>query len=645
MRWAVLAAGVAAISIAGASGAGWAQASKITAAAPAPRAEFAALTDARAPAAQLQRTSPLSAGPERSYEAPADALIEADVDYLVREGRRVLAEGEHTPIYVLAVFADGLAAGDLASARAALEAAPGGIDGPLADMLEPFLFAAEGRADRGVERVDSGADVVPAPLPEVARALVFEAAGRLEEAAAVYALMAERLDLTPPGDAEPTSMAEFERSLAAGRTTHAIYRAALVHHRLGRTEDARRYYGIVREFSPRALDVQINLERLDAGQQPYEAPLDVKSAAGRWMLFLSEYLTQAENIQLILSAQPPEPGLISESGSALLQLGVLLATDSDDWRMQAAAQLIDANGLDGAMRVLSLVEEDAVFGADAELMRASVLLRRREFAPAIAAADRVVAHAGDRWSLLASAADVYRRANRYEQSIAALDRALAMVDTDKDRADVLGWRAYSHRFAGQITRAVTDMRAAYEIDQTLDTRLLYISILMDDPAAWNDAIAMARGVFAEQPDSVMRLNALGYALIQQPQGLEEGYRLLWRGFNFGQSDYAVTDSLGWAYYLYGRFDEALALIERANEMSARDPNFEVLDHLGDVYWRLNRRDDARAAWRQALEAEPDATRRASIERKLSRGLTTAAPRRRELPQVNLPSAPAQREEL
>ena len=58
---------------------------------------------------------------------------------------------------------------------------------------------------------------MPAPLPEVARALVFESAGRLEEAAAVYALMVERLDVTPPGDGEPQSVEEFERALSATR--------------------------------------------------------------------------------------------------------------------------------------------------------------------------------------------------------------------------------------------------------------------------------------------------------------------------------------------------------------------------------------------------------------------------------------------
>jgi tetratricopeptide (TPR) repeat protein len=323
----------------------------------------------------------------------------------------------------------------------------------------------------------------------------------------------------------------------------------------------------------------------------------------------------------------------------------LLAPDANDWRLYAAHQLLQAGGEDGAQRIIDLMPADSVFAPDAEITRASIQIERGDRAAAVASAQRAQAQAGDRWSVIAAAADIYRRAQQSGQAISAFDQALAMVQTPEDRADVLGWRAYAHRYAGNLAAATADMRAAYEIDQSLDTRLLYVSILMDDPNGWRDGVQVARGLFAEQPDSVSRLNALGYALIQRPEGLEEGYRLLWRGFNFGQQDYAVVDSLGWAYYLYGRFDEALALIERANALSSDDPNAEILDHLGDVYWRLNRRDDARTAWRQALEADPDALRLRSLQRKLSRGLTEPAPRRRDLPRVELPEGPAQREEL
>lgn len=641
MRWAFLAASIAALS-AGMALPALAQANKDEGG-----VQRTVVQAGQEPAQELRVTSPPNAAPDRTYDDPSAALLEADVDYLVREGRRRLQSGndEMASFWSVAVFADDFAAGRYAEARATLANAPGGLRSGVADMLEPFLLAAEGHVDRAVERVDSGGDNLPAPLPEVERALLFEAAGRLNEAAAVYAQMAERLDLTPPGDAEPQTVEEFQRALDATRVTHAIYRAALVQHRLGHAAEARRYYNIVEEFAPRSADVAENLRRLEAGQPPFEAPLTPKSAAGRWMIFLSEFLTQTETLASILSEQDPRPGLASTSGTALLQIGLLLSPDAGDWRLYAAQQVLNAGGKDGAERIIAQMPADSVFAPEADILRAGVQIERGQHDQAVATAQRAQAQAGERWSIIAAAADVYRRAQRSDQAISAYTQALSMAQTPKDRADVLGWRAYAHRYAGNIAAASADMRSALEIDQSVDTRLLYVSILMDDPRGWSDGIRVARGLFAEQPDSVIRLNALGYALIQRPEGLEEGYRLLWRGFNFGQQDYAVVDSLGWAYYLYGHFDQARALIERANDLAAGDPNAEVLDHLGDIYWRLNRRDDARDAWRRALEADPDALRRASLEQKVRRGLTTPAPRQRELPRVDLPDSPRQRESL
>jgi tetratricopeptide (TPR) repeat protein len=594
--------------------------------------------------AQLRVTSPPNPAPDRTYSDTSDALLAADVDYLVQEARRELATGDQTPLWTALVFADDLASNQLQDARTALANAPGGVQGSLGDMLEPFLLAAEGKVQQGVQRVEAGGDNLPAPLPDVQRGLVYEAGGRLQDAARVYATMLGKLDLTPPSTTEATSMDELQRQLAGPRVAQAVYRAAIVNHRLGNRDEARRLYGIVDQFEPRSADVQENMRRLAAGQQPLEQALDAKSAAGRWMLFLSEYLTQTESLASMLQRQDPSPGLPSSSGAALLQLGVLLAPDASDWRLYAAQQLEQAGGLDGAQRVIDQMPADSVFAPDADILRAGLAIDRKNNDAAVAAAQHAQANANGRWSIVASAADVYRRAGRTDLALTAYNAALGMTQEAKDRADILGYRAYANRFAGNYAAATADMRQAYTLDQGVDTRLLYVSILMDDPTAWHDGIQVARGLFAEQPDSVLRINALGYALIQHPEGLEEGYRLLTRGYAFGPTDYAVIDSLAWAYYLYGYFDAARVLDERANTLAVRDPNAEVLDHLGDIYWRLNRREDARNSWTQALAAHPDVPRQRALEQKVAHGLTTPAPRRRDLPHVDVPDGPAQRQD-
>ncbi|MES1202335.1 MAG: hypothetical protein ABUS57_12900 [Pseudomonadota bacterium] len=634
IRIVVLAAGLAVVGVGAPA---WAARAAATPVAPA-----SAIAADVEPAAALRATAPPHADPARTYPEPGDALLQGDLDYLVREARRGVARGDDNSLWPVLIVADDLVNNRPADARAALQSAPGGLQGGIADILEPFVFAAEGKVDQGVARIDQAGDALPAPMPDVERALVFESAGRLQEAGAIYSQMLDKLDLTPPPKGEPTSLEEVQRSLNATRVTHAVYRAALVQHRLGHAAEARRLYGIVEQFAPRSADVERNLALLEAGQQPLEPPLDARRAAGRWMLFVSDFLATNDNLTRVLSQADPQPGLSSTSGALFLQLGIALDPSANDWRLAAANQLVDGGGLDAAQRVIDLMPTDSVFAPDADIVRASIALERHDDSSAIADADRATAAAGSRWAVIASAGDVYRLTGRSQQSIASFSRALEMAQDPKDRAEILGWRAYAYRFSGDYARGTADMRQALQLDPSENNRMLYVSILMDDPAAWRDGVAMARQMFAEQPDSALRLNSLGYALIQRPEGLEEGYRLLWRGFNNAQQDYAVVDSLAWSYYLYGAFDQARALSERARDLSVTDPNAEVLDHLGDIYWRLNRRDDARTAWTSALHARPDVPRQHALEQKVAHGLTTPAPQHRTLPQVNLPTGPSQR---
>ena len=45
----------------------------------------------------------------------------------------------------------------------------------------------------------------------------------------------------------------------------------------------------------------------------------------------------------------------------------------------------------------------------------------------------------------------------------------------------------------------------------------------------------------------------------------------------------IVDSLGWAYYRIGNYDEAVKQLERAVELKPEDPT--INDHLGDAYWK------------------------------------------------------------
>jgi len=120
------------------------------------------------------------------------------------------------------------------------------------------------------------------------------------------------------------------------------------------------------------------------------------------------------------------------------------------------------------------------------------------------------------------------------------------------------------------------------------------------------------------PDHPQVLNYLGYSWIDMNMNLEEGMELIKRAVELRPSDGYIVDSLGWAYYRLGQYDQAVEHLERA--VSLRPEDAVLNDHLGDVYWRVGRKLEARYQWSQvkSLEAEPDLL--AQVEEKLKNGL-------------------------
>lgn len=576
----------------------------------------------------------------RAYEKTTDAILAADLDSVVARARAAGSGGPSNAAVASIVVMDELAAGRPSSARAMIDTLPDRYRGGAGDLLEPWVLLAEGDAAKAVSRATEGAPRLPGRLGNVMVALVQEASGDLAAAEQTYARIEQTLDVAKPSEDEPNNLEEAIRQLAAPQTTHILYRAALVKHRLGKKEDALRLYGLADQFAPNSPDIDVNEARVSAGQPPFEPALDPTRGLGRWALFLSEEFGRTEGLAQALSDPTPQEGLVSPSSALFAQIGIALDPSATDWTLGAAYTLMGAKGYAGAERLIRRVPAGDVYAPDAAVALGELFVRQDQNAKAAAEAQRAMRLAPDRWTIALSAASVLTRAGQDAPAIAAYDAAFAKATQPRDRATVLIARASAHHYFGRVESAVADGRAAIAADRRADIRIAAVSYMLDYPDGWTEAVRLGRELLTEKPESVSRLNQLGYTLIHRPEGLEEGYRLLSRGVALGQHDYAVIDSLGWAYYLYGDYEQALALIERSNELSPQ-PNAEILDHLGDVYWRLGQHDDARETWKKALAAKPEARRRATLTAKVAEGLTTPAPERRRPPTLE-PFTPRQR---
>jgi len=87
--------------------------------------------------------------------------------------------------------------------------------------------------------------------------------------------------------------------------------------------------------------------------------------------------------------------------------------------------------------------------------------------------------------------------------------------------------------------------------------------------------------------------------------------------------------LGWAHYKLGEYELAKTNLEKAVALSPSSAT--IIDHLGDVYWKLGRKREAGFQWKRALEFDPTDDEREAIDIKLVGGLEALPPATDALP--------------
>jgi tetratricopeptide (TPR) repeat protein len=155
-------------------------------------------------------------------------------------------------------------------------------------------------------------------------------------------------------------------------------------------------------------------------------------------------------------------------------------------------------------------------------------------------------------------------------------------------------------------------------DKTSWVYYYYRGICEERSKQWNKAEADMRKALELQPEQPHVLNYLGYSWIDQGINLDEGMKMIKRAVDQRPDDGYIVDSLGWAYFRIGGFEDAVKNLERAIDLKPEDPT--INDHLGDAYWRIGRTLEAKFQWAHARDLKPEPEELPKIEAKIEKGL-------------------------
>ncbi|MCX7357821.1 MAG: tetratricopeptide repeat protein [Alphaproteobacteria bacterium] len=249
---------------------------------------------------------------------------------------------------------------------------------------------------------------------------------------------------------------------------------------------------------------------------------------------------------------------------ASLTLALMLDPGFDGARLALAQQQSELGHIDVARRMLREVSSTSPYADSARTLEAWMVYDSGDQDGGIALA-RAVAESGD-FRSRRTLADMYRNSSRFAEAEPIYTEIIAAQPND--------WRPYFSRGAarerlGRWPEAEADFQRALQLSP-------------------------------EQPDV---LNYLGYSWVDRGEHLQEGLAMIRRAAEIRPMSGAIIDSLGWAYFRMGDYSQAVDWLEAAVRLEPADATLN--EHLGDAYWRMDRRIEARFQWQRALTFSPD----------------------------------------
>lgn len=162
-------------------------------------------------------------------------------------------------------------------------------------------------------------------------------------------------------------------------------------------------------------------------------------------------------------------------------------------------------------------------------------------------------------------ADVYEKGRKFDEMAKALDSAEKLSTTDDEKIAVWFMRGAMYERQNRVDKAEVEFRKVLKAD----------------------------------PDNAGAMNYIGYMLADRNQRLPEALNIILQALEREPGNGAYLDSVGWAYYKLGRYEEAEKSLRRAVDKTPHDPT--VHDHLAEALMKEGKVGEAVAQWQISLK--------------------------------------------
>jgi tetratricopeptide (TPR) repeat protein len=366
--------------------------------------------------------------------------------------------------------------------------------------------------------------------------------------------------------------AAYKKALAAsGTTPRALEAYGRFLERQGRIEDATKLYQAHASESGLASVTKPGLARIAAGEKPDGFIRNPADGAAEALFGIAASLTDAQSADVSI---------------LYLRMALYLRPDLGLAKVLLADRFESLHKFDDAIALYHGIEPGSPYFRMAQIQAALDEQRLGKNDDAITDLKKIVAaQPGDSEAWVALG-DIYRTSDKFADAVDAYNQAEKTMGHPAKRDWTMFYsRAMAKEKLKQLDESEADIQTALKLS----------------------------------PDQPELLNYLGYSWVDRRRNIPQALAMLEKARSLRPYDGYIVDSVGWAYYQLGRYDDAAKTLEAAVLLVPGDST--INDHLGDALWRAGHHIDARFQWSHALTFADSDTDKAAIERKLKSGLS------------------------
>ena len=324
---------------------------------------------------------------------------------------------------------------------------------------------------------------------------------------------------------------------------------------------------------------------------------------------------RAKEFDEALGAYRKAAALSPDKGEAPLRIAMLLlerkkpaealqalraAPLSAQTAIQAALRFADAGCRKEAEALLKQAE---LAGGDPDQLAVILSMLRQESAQspleALAPLEGITPSSPLYPSALQQKARIYIAAGDYAK---AYGMALEGRKRYPEHKELWGLEAYAlvrQKKTGEAEALLEQALKQYPDDEEL---LFTLGSVQDEAGAKDKAMQTMEHLLRISPNNYQALNYVGYSLADAGKDLERALSLVSAAHKQRpEADY-IVDSLAWAQYRLGRFNEAWESITRCISLGGDDPT--MWEHYGDIALALGKREEARKGYTESIMRRP-----------------------------------------